>query len=164
MLLFSRGKLQLCLRDHRSRSSLARAPLGALVSEIQPHVPKYVRVAIFGASKVHEKSMRAKTWFLRCKMIHSFSRCWTSYASSPITCCWSNFALGRAIVTWISKRMSLFHENISFVSTKYSSSTEGCFDEMFFQNGRVQKRAFGLDETLICNSHLGSAARLRRLG
>ena len=35
---------------------------------------------------------------------------------------------------------------------------------MFFQNGRVHKRAFGLDETLICNLHLGSAARLRRLG
>ena len=105
-----------------------------------------------------------KHWFLRCKMIYLFSRCWTSYASRPTTCCWSNFAFGRAIVTWISKRISLFHENISFASTKCSSLTEGCFDEMFFQNGRVQKRAFGLDETLICNLHLGSAARLRRLG
>ena len=105
-----------------------------------------------------------KHWFLRCKMIYLFFRCWTTYASSPITCCWSNFPFGRAIVAWISKRISLFHENISFVSTKYSFSTEGCFDEMFFQKGRFQKRAFGLDETLICNLHLGSAARLRRLG
>ena len=74
-------------------------------------------------------------------MIYLFSRCWTSYASRPITCCWSNFAVGRAIVTWISKCISLFHENISFASTKCSSLTEGCFDEMFFQNGRVKKRA-----------------------
>ena len=35
--------------------------LGALIDEIQPRVPKYVRVAIFGASKAHEKSMRSKT-------------------------------------------------------------------------------------------------------
>ena len=107
-----------------------------------------------------------KHWFLRCKMIHLFSRCWTSYTffSRCLTCHWSIFAFGRAIVTWISKRISLFHENISFASTKCSSLTEGCFDEMFFQNGRVQKRAFGLDETLIYNLHLGSAARLRRLG
>ena len=61
MLSFSRANFQLCLRDHRSRSSLALAPFGALISEIQPRVPKYVRVAIFGASKVHEKSMRSKT-------------------------------------------------------------------------------------------------------
>ena len=58
VLSFSRANFHLCLRDHRSRSSLARAPPGALISEIQPHVPKCVRVAIFGASKVHEKSMR----------------------------------------------------------------------------------------------------------
>ena len=97
-------------------------------------------------------------------MIFLFSRCWTSYASRPITCCWSNFTFGRAIGTWISKRVSLFHANISFASTNYSSLTEGCFDEMFFQNGRVQKRAFGLDEMLIYTLHLGSAARLRRFG
>ena len=61
MLSFSSANFQLSLRDHRSRSILALAPFGALIDEIQPRVPKYVRVAIFGASKVHEKSMRSKT-------------------------------------------------------------------------------------------------------
>ena len=61
VLSFSRANFQLCLRDHRSRSILALAPFGALISLNQPRVPKYVRVAIFGASKAHEKSMRSKT-------------------------------------------------------------------------------------------------------
>ena len=43
-------------------------------------------------------------------------------------------------------------ENGDFTSTKWSS-----------RNGRHQKWAFGVDETLICNLHLGSAARLRPL-
>ena len=40
---------------------MALTPFGALISLNQPRVPKYVRVAIFGASKAHEKSMRSKT-------------------------------------------------------------------------------------------------------
>ena len=42
--------------------------------------------------------------------------------------------------------------NGDFTSTKWSS-----------RNGRHQKWAFGVDETLICNLHLGSAGRLRPL-
>ena len=43
-------------------------------------------------------------------------------------------------------------ENGDSTSTKWSS-----------RNGRHQKWAFGVDETLICNLHLGSAGRLRPL-
>ena len=43
-------------------------------------------------------------------------------------------------------------ENGDSTSTKWSS-----------RNGRHQKLAFGVDETLICNLHLGSAGRLRPL-
>ena len=96
----------------------------------------------------------------------SFANCWTSHASSLITCQWDKCGVGKATLPIAA---SCF-----FILRKYSFCLDEMpiqrgngwpfyFNEILIQNGRHQKWAFGVDETLICNLHLGSAGRLRPL-
>ena len=167
MLSFLKVNSELSLPDLWSQASFAGVPLGALINQNRPHVPKCVSVAIFGAWKAGEKSMRYKTLvFTMQNELISFANCWTSHASSLITCQWDKCGVGKAT---LSIAASCF-----FILRKYSFCLDEMpiqrgngwpfyFNEILIQNGRHQKWAFGVDETLICNLHLGSAGRLRPL-
>ena len=167
MLSFLKPNFDLSLPDLWSQASFAGVPLGALINQNRPHVPKCVSVAIFGAWKAGEKSMRYKTLvFTMQNELISFANCWASHASSLITCQWDKCGVGKATLPIAT---SCF-----FILRKYPF----CLDEMpiqrgngwpfhsngiRIQNGSWQKLAFGVDETLICNLHLGSSARVSSL-